>query len=61
MAVRVVARQEVPRSRLSAYFRRMPNHIRSFDVSSGGFSCAFGPGVKDGDSEDGAVEAGEAS
>jgi hypothetical protein len=44
------------------YFLNIPKNIRSFEVSSGGFS-ATAVGVTDDDSEavDGAVEAGEAS
>lgn len=44
------------------YFRKIPKNIRSFDVSSGGFSAAA-VGFTDDDSEavEGADEAGEVS
>lgn len=44
------------------YFRKIPKNIRSFEVSSGGFSAAA-VGVTDDVEEavEGAVEAGEAS
>ena len=44
------------------YFRKIPKNIRSFEVSSGGFSAAA-VGFTDDDEEavEGAVETGEAS
>jgi hypothetical protein len=60
-----VAREEAADTPLSTeitYFRKIPRNMRSFEVSSGGFS-AVAVGVTDDDSEavEGAVEAGEAS
>ena len=44
------------------YFRKIPKNIRSFEVSSGGFSAAaVGLTEEVSEVEDGAVEAGESS
>lgn len=44
------------------YFRKIPKNIRSFEVSSGGFSAvAVGCTEDDSEAVEGAVEAGESS
>ena len=48
--------------RLKSYFLKIPKNIRSFEVSSGGFSAvAKALFAEESEADDGAVEAGEGS
>jgi hypothetical protein len=52
---------DLPLSVENTYFRKIPRNIRSFEVSSGGFSAAVAGFTDDSEALEGADEAGEAS
>lgn len=60
--MKIADRDTSPAFPTSTYFLRIPKNIRSFDVSSGGFSTvAWALFTLESEEDEGAVEAGEAS